>query len=196
MTKHEVELPNPEELEEAKSKSFTRRTALITAVFAVFLAVVSLGGNHATKEVSLSQQQASDQWAFYQSKSMREHLYRIEKMRLESELLEKGTGLTPEARQHKDALLEKVTKESERYADEKKEIEEKAKELESERDRYRVRDPYFDFGEVLLQIAIVLASMSILTGARPIFYTAMAAAGLGLALGLNGFFLFFKLPFL
>jgi hypothetical protein len=196
MSKHEVELPNPEELEESKEKSFTRRTALVTAVFAVFLAVVSLGGNNATKEVSLSQQQASDQWSFYQSKAMREHLYRIEKMRLESELLEKGPGLTAEARSHKEALLEKVTTESDRYAEEKKEIEEKARELEKERDRYRARDPYFDFGEVLLQIAIVLASMSILTGARAIFFTALGSAVLGLGLGLNGFFLFFRLPFL
>jgi hypothetical protein len=196
MSQHEVELPNPEELEEHKEKSFTRRTALVTAVFAVFLAVVSLGGNNAAKEVSLSQQQASDQWSFYQSKSMREHLYRIEKMRLESELLEKGPGLTAEARTHKEALLEKVSNESERYADEKKEIEEKARELEKERDRYRTRDPYFDFGEVLLQIAIVLASMSILTGARTIFFTALGSAVLGLVLGLNGFFLVFRLPFL
>jgi hypothetical protein len=196
MTKHEVELPNPEELEEVKEKSFTRRTALTTAVFAVFLAVVSLGGNNAAKEMSLSQQQASDQWAFYQSKATREHMYRLVKMLLEADAAEKGSSLSGEARQHKEALLEKVTKESDRYGEEKKEIEEKAKELEHERDKYRHRDPYFDFGEVLLQISIVLASMSILTGARPIFYTAMIAAALGVALGLNGFFLVVHLPFL
>jgi hypothetical protein len=40
------------------------------------LPLTSLGGNNATKEMLLSQQQASDQWAFYQSKALREHLYK------------------------------------------------------------------------------------------------------------------------
>ncbi len=192
----EVELPNAEELEELREKAFTRRTALLTAVYAVFLAVVSLGGNNAAKEMSLSQQQASDQWAFYQAKSMREQLYHIESLRLEDELLERGKVLAGEALAHKQQLQQTARHEAERYASEKKEIEEKARELEQERDRYRARDPYFDLGEVLLQIAIVLASMSILTHARPIFHASLVAALLGLALGLNGFFQVVHLPVL
>ena len=192
----EVELPNPEELEELREKAFTRRTALLTAVYAVFLAVVSLGGNNAAKEMSLSQQQASDQWAFYQAKSMRELMYHIERLRLEDELAGSGGALAEAARAHKTQFLQTVTAGETRYAGEKKEIEDKARELERERDRYRGRDPYFDFGEVLLQIAIVLASMSILTRARTVFHASLVAAVLGLLLGLNGFFLLFRLPFL
>lgn len=45
----EVELPRPEELEEIKAKQFSRRVALCTAIFAVVLAVASLGGNNAMK---------------------------------------------------------------------------------------------------------------------------------------------------
>ncbi len=187
----EVELPDAEELEELRDKAFTRRTALLTAVFAVFLAIVSLGGNNATKEMSLSQQQASDQWAFYQAKSEREQLYHLERLRLEDELAG-GTTVT----EHRKQFLQHVGAEETRYASEKKEIEDKARELEHERDRYLARDPYFDFGEVLLQIAIVLASMSILTRARPVFHAALAAAILGVLLGLNGFLLLFRLPFL
>ncbi len=191
----EVELPNPEELEELRDKAFTRRTALLTAVYAVFLAIVSLGGNNAAKEMSLSQQQASDQWAFYQAKSMREQMYHIERLRLQDELLTPA-GFQQASLGHKRQLLQEVTSEETRYAGEKKEIEEKARELEKERDRYRGRDPYFDFGEVLLQIAIVLASMSILTRARPVFHASLVAAILGLVLGLNGFVLLVRLPFL
>jgi hypothetical protein len=192
----EVELPNPEELEEIREKSFTRRTALVTALYAVCLAIVSLGGNNATKEMSLAQQQASDQWAFFQAKSMREQLYRIERMRLEDDLAERGGSLAAPAREHKDQFLAKVAGEESRYEAEKKEIEEKAHELEHERDMHRAKDPYFDFGEVLLQIAIVLASMSILTRSRPIFHASVLAALAGLVLGLNGFLLLFRLPFL
>jgi hypothetical protein len=44
----EVELPNAEELEEMRGKTFTKYVALVTAVFAVLLAITSLGGNKAT----------------------------------------------------------------------------------------------------------------------------------------------------
>jgi len=61
----EVELPNPEELEERRDKSFSRRIALVTAVYAVVLAIASLGGNNAMKEMLLAQQEASNQWSYY-----------------------------------------------------------------------------------------------------------------------------------
>ena len=86
----ELELPNLEELEEIKAKTLTRRIALTTAIFAVLLAITSLGGNNAMKEMLLSQQQASDQWAFYQSKALREHLYKTNGLRIEMDLLERG----------------------------------------------------------------------------------------------------------
>lgn len=50
----EVELPNPEELEEKAERSFSRRVALVTAVYAVVLAIASLGGNNAMKEMLLA----------------------------------------------------------------------------------------------------------------------------------------------
>ena len=76
----EVELPNPKELQEVKEKHFERRVGLTTAIFAVVLAIASLGGNNAMKEMLLAQQQASDQWAFYQAKVIREHQYRGQKL--------------------------------------------------------------------------------------------------------------------
>jgi len=191
----EIELPNPEELEEMREKSFTRRTALVTALYAVCLAVVSLGGNNAAKEMSLAQAQASDQWAFYQAKAMREQLFRIERMRLESDLAPGGALAAPD-RERRSKFLETVSGEEKRYEAEKRAIEEKARDLERERDASRARDPYFDIGEVLLQIGIVLASMSILTRARLIFHASVAAALAGVTLGLNGFLLLFRLPFL
>jgi hypothetical protein len=61
----EVELPKPEEMEEVMSHKFTRRVALTTAIFAAILAISSLGGSKAMKEMILFQEQASDQWAYY-----------------------------------------------------------------------------------------------------------------------------------
>jgi hypothetical protein len=192
----EVELPNAEELEEIKSKAFTKRVALTTAIFAVVLAITSLGGNHAMKEMLLAQQQSSDQWSFYQAKVLREHLYRNQKSRLEIDLIERGSGMKPEVKDRVEGLLKKTAEEEARYNAEKKEIEKEARELEHERDVNRNKDPYFDYGEVLLQIAIVMASISILSGSRPVYYFAIISACLGALSSLNGFLMIFRIPFL
>lgn len=192
----EVELPNAEELEEMKGKAFTKRVALTTAIFAVMLAITSLGGNNAMKEMLLAQQQSSDQWSFYQAKVLREHLYRGQKVRLEIDLIERGSAMKPEVKGRVEAVLKKMGEEEARYNAEKREIEQEAKKLEHERDVNRDKDPYFDYGEVLLQIAIVMASVSILSGSRPVFYFAIVSACLGALSSLNGFFLIFRIPFL
>lgn len=192
----EVELPNPEEMEEIKEKAFTRKVAMTTAVYAVVLAITSLGGNNAMKEMLLAQQQASDQWAYYQAKVIREHLYRIEKMRLEAGLLERGEGFSQEAREHYEKLRDRMEKEENRYNSEKKEIEREARNLEQERDRNRDKDPYFDYAEVLLQIAIVMATVAILASSAPMYLFSMVLATVGGVLSLNGFTLLVKIPFL
>jgi uncharacterized protein DUF4337 len=191
----EVELPNIEELEEEKKKNFTRRSALITAIFAVILAITSLGGNNAMKEMLLAQQQASDQWGFYQAKVIREHLYRGEKLRLEADLLERGTLMRPEAKKRIESMVRQMADEEARFGAEKKAIEEEAKKLEHERDLNRNKNPYFDYAEVLLQIAIVMASIAILSGSRPIFYFAILGASLGTLFSINGYLLIFRIPF-
>ncbi len=191
----EIELPQPEELEEIKVHAFTRRVALTTAIFAVILAISSLGGNNAMKEMILAQQQSSNQWAYYQAKAGREHFYRGQKMRLELDLLEKET-LKPEIRQRYETLLKQMASQEERYAKERLEIEQTARKLEHERDVASSKDPYFDFSEVLLQIAIVMSTVAILSQSRAIYGVSLVAATLGTLLGLNGYFLFCHLPFL
>jgi hypothetical protein len=191
----EVELPNPVELKELKEQTFTRRVALVTAVFAVALAITSLGGSNAMKEMLLAQQQSSDQWAFYQAKVIREHLYRSEKLRLELDLLAAGDSQKLEVRQQMEEMLKKLSAEEERYRNEKKEIEQAAKTLEHERDVNRAKDPYFDYAEVLLQIAIVLASISIIASSPRMFFFALGIAILGTLLCINGFLLLVSIPF-
>jgi hypothetical protein len=192
----DIELPAAEELEEIKMTGFTKRVALVTAIFAVMLAITSLGGSNAMKEMLLAQQQASDQWAFYQAKVVREHLYRSQKVQLELLLQERGDNLKPEVREKWLAALKKIAEDEQRYAQEKKDIEKEAKQLEQERDLNRSKDPYFDYAEVLLQIAIVMSSIAILASSRSVFVFACVAATLGALLSLNGFFLLVKIPFL
>ena len=126
---------------------------------------------------------------------IREHQYRAQKMRLEAELAERGPALRSEARQRYEELLKKFAEEEKRYNAEKKDIEKDAKKLEHERDWNRDKDPYFDYAEVLLQIAIVMASVSILSTSRPMFFFSLVLAVGGALLTVNGFTLLFRVPF-
>ena len=189
----EVELPNPEELEERRDKTFSRRVALVTAVYAVVLAVASLGGNNAMKEMLIAQQEASNQWAYYQSKVIREHLYRGQKMRLEADLADRAPAA---ARDKHEALLKKLDEEEKRYNAEKKDIEKEAKRLEHHRDYQRARDPNFEYAEIFLQIAIVTASVAILAESRAMFVFSLVAAIAGALLTVNGFAFNVHLPFM
>jgi hypothetical protein len=190
----EVELPNVKELEEARDKAFTRRVALATAAYAVSLAIASLGGSNAMKEMLLSQQEASNQWAFYQGKVIREHLNRGNKLMLETQLAEPST-LKGAEREKFTALAKKFADEETRMNADKKEIEPKAKAAEALRDRNQKKDPYFDYAEVLLQIAIVTASISILSTSRPMFWFSLVLAIGGTLLSANGFTLLVHVPF-
>ena len=190
----EVELPKPDELHEHAANSFSRRVALVTAIYAVVLAIAALGGNHAMKEMLLAQQEASNQWAYYQSKVIREHLNRGNKMMLEAQLAE-PSALKGAERAKFEALAQKFADEEKRMNVDKKEIEPKAKAAEVERDRNQAKDPYFDYAEVLLQISIVCASIAILSASRPMFWFSSALAILGTLLTINGFTLLVRLPF-
>jgi hypothetical protein len=188
-----MEAPELPEVE-ASDKAFTRRVALTTAIYAVILAIASLGGNNAMKELLLAQQQASDQWAFYQAKAIREHQYRLQKLRLELELAERGPTMEPEVHQRYQELLRKTTQEEERYGAEKADIEAAARKLEHERDISQQRDPNFDYAGVLLQIAIVTATVSILATSWALYVFSFLFASLGTLLMLNGYLLL--VPFL
>lgn len=191
----EVGLPDPAELEEQGDKAFSRRVALLTAVYAVVLAIASLGGNNAMKEMLLSQQEASNQWSYYQAKVVREHLNRGNKLVVEAQLAA-PSALGGAEREKYEALLKKFSDEEKRMNVDKKEIEPRARAAEAHRDLNQARDPYFDYAEVLLQIAIVCSSVSILAASRPMLWFSTVLAVLGTVATVNGFLLLFRLPIL
>jgi hypothetical protein len=92
--------------------------------------------------------------------------------------------------------IQKVSAEEARLSKDKQEILVEAKKQEHERDVNRAKDPYFDFGEALLQIAIVMSSVAIIANSRPVFIFSIGASVLGSLITLNGFLLLFRVPFL
>ncbi len=176
-------------------RRFERRVALATAIIAVAMAFSSLGGSNSTKEMLLAQQQASDQWAFYQAKVIREHLYRTQAEQAKVALVAQGKTLAPEARKALDEMQAKFEAEAARYAKEKKEIEPEAKRLEALRDVAAARDQNFDYAGVLFQIAIVLGSITILSESRRVLVFCLIFGAAAALLAANGFLLLVKLPF-
>ena len=193
-----AEVPSPHELhelEEHRDKTFSRRVALTTAVYAVALAIAALGGKYAMKEMLLAQQQSSDQWAYYQAKVVREHLNRANKLLVETQLAE-PSPLKGVEREKFLSLATRYGDEEKRMNADKKDIEKQARKLEHERDVHRDRDPYFDFAEVFLQIAIVCSSVAILSGSRAMFWFSLGLAIVGVSLTANGFTLLVRLPYM
>jgi hypothetical protein len=180
----EVEIPNPEHAHHTAADPFAMRVALVVAGYAVLLALATYLLHRAEHDLLLAQQQMTNEWNHYQAKAIREALFGVEADKLEMELLR--PELSAEAKARGEALLSKIKAKVAGYQPDKKDIQDKAHALEEKLERMEHRSPYFGFAEVLLQIAIVLASVSILSKSRPVFWGSVGAAGLAVLLLLNG----------
>jgi len=149
------------------------------AVLAVVLAAVTLLGHRAHTEELLLQNKTTDQWAYYQAKSIRQHSYELF-LDLLSVSAVKDASLA-------EGIKEKYTQEVERYKEELKEIETEAHALEAEIAHEQRRADRFDLGEVCLEAAIVIASLTLLTKRREFWLLGILAGAVGLAIALTGF---------
>jgi len=158
-----------EELQENAEKAkepFDRKVALTMAVIAAVMALVSVAGQVLTTEELLNQQKASDQWSYYQAKDIR---------RYESDIardLMAAVSAGP-------AAVNKYAANMERYDKERGEIQTEAKKLEDESHVHGAQALRAHVGEVFLEIAIVLASLAILTKRRLMWYVSMLSAVVG-----------------
>ncbi len=187
------------------SRDRERWTGVYIGVLAVLLAVCAMGGGNAAKDATLKNIEAANTWAFFQAKNMRRHVLRVAADDLQLRLVS-DPGLTPEGRAAIEAKIAEykkqddiLTSDPDREPDKREGLDqlwEKGKALEIERDVAMRQDPYFDYGEALLQIAIVLASISIITRGSFLLAGSAALGALGALMTVNGFTLAFTLPWL
>jgi hypothetical protein len=149
------------------------------ALLAVLVAVVSLLGHRVHTDELLLQSKATDQWAYFQAKNIRRHSYETF-LDLLSVTASKDPQLIAK-------LTEKYRGEVERYRDEQKEIEAEAHHLVQEVDLARREGNRFDLGEVLLEAALVICSITLLTSRRIFWMTGVILGIAGVALALTGF---------
>ncbi|MBU5638919.1 DUF4337 domain-containing protein [Geomonas sp. Red69] len=172
---------------EEKKEPWLNYLALTTVILAVCATLATFkGGGFSTRSV-LAQSQASDQWAFYQAKSIKQSLAEMEQGQLERELLRTGdrqVGAAMEARAQ--ALKAKIAK----YDQEKAKIQDEAKKLEKERDEAQRHGRPFGLAVIFLQIAILLSSIAALLKKKAVWVAGVAVGICGLVQFANGFMLF------
>jgi len=176
---------------EDKKEPWLNYLALTTVIFAVCATLSTLkGGGFSTRAV-MSQSQASDQWAYYQAKSIKGYVYELQKEKLELDL-KANKGLTRTLAADYEKRIGAYQEKFERYEKEKEEIKKKAADLEKQRDDSQQHSGAFGLAAMFLQIAILLSSIAALMKKKLFWFIGMGAGCFGLLYFFNGFFLFMK----
>jgi hypothetical protein len=191
--------------EQQEEQRFNRGAALLIALMAAILAIGGLGGGNATDDMIISNIRASDSWAFYQAKNIRQTVHQLALDNLRERLDGASPAERPALERRIAAYEDKIARyESEPdpqapddllRGDGKRQLGAQAKAFEAARDRAAQQDDNFDLAEVALQLALVLGSVAILATSRPILIASGVLGAVGALLTLNGFLLLAPLPF-
>lgn len=173
---------------EEKREQWLNYLALTTVLIAVCATLSTFKtGGYSTRSV-LAQSQASDQWAYYQAKSIKGYLYELQKEKLELEIMAQRLP-EPVLKEYKSKVSAYDAKLA-KYKSEKEEIERTARELEKKRDEAQRHSQSFGVAVIFLQIAILLSSISALMKKKLLWIFGLVVAVVGLIYFINGFLLF------
>jgi hypothetical protein len=176
---------------EEKKEPWLNWLALTTVILAVCATLSTFkGGGYSTRSV-MSQTQASDQWAYFQAKSIKGYVYEMQKDKLELELQAAGGTLPAGAAAAYRQKIEEYSKKIAKYEGEKAEIQKEAKKFEEIRNDAQKHGQIFGIAVIYLQIAILLSSIAALIKKKPLWLLGMAIGLAGIVYFANGFLLFF-----
>jgi hypothetical protein len=163
------------ELKERAEAAAERRglapVSLTMAVVAVLVATVSLMGHRAHTEEILLQNKVTDTWAYYQAKNLR---------RNNLQALNDVLGAIESKNEKAEQVSKRFEADIEKYGDEQKEIQKEGHDLEAELRHETGRANRFDLGEVFLEIALVVTSITLLTGRKLYWVLGMIFAVAGI----------------
>lgn len=167
-----------EQLKEGAEKRLTH-VSLIIAILAVLVAMVTVLGHRTHTRAVLEQTRAADQWNEYQARKLR-----VQQTQSENTLLSLQPSVDATATQTRIATNKAQATKWQAELDQDRE---KAHELETEVDHAEREAARFDLGEALLQIAIVLASITLLTRHQRYVITALLLGVVGLLIAGSAF---------
>lgn len=174
-----VELP--EAHAEHSEHPLTVPVSVTMSILAVLVAGATLLGHRAHTEELLLQSQATDKWSYFQAKNIRFH-----EIQSVVDLLD---SLAPQTSDKVKTAREKYAKELQRYEDDKSDIGEEARRVEEERDVITRDADRFDGGEALLEVGLVICSLTLLTKRRFFWLAGMLIGGAGVIVAITGFLL-------
>jgi hypothetical protein len=177
-------------MSDEKKEPWLNYLALSTVILAVCATLSTFrGGSYSTRSV-LSQAKASDEWAYYQAKSIKENLYALQREKVQLELATLAPNASTATADVYREAIKNYDKKTEKYATEKAEIERSAKEFEQQRDDALKHGQPFGLAVILLQIAILISSISALIKKKLLWYLALPVGLVGIVFFANGFLLF------
>jgi hypothetical protein len=154
-----------------------KNISLGISILAVLVAMVTVLGHRSHTEAVLMQSRAGDQWNEYQAKKIR-----MDNLSVDVDLLALQPSSDPAAVAAKtkeyNAHIEKWKKDLE-------EEQEKARDFEKEVTHAEAQAAHFDLGEALLQISVVLCSVTLFTRKRAYFLLGLALGGAGILVALS-----------
>lgn len=179
----------------------SRFISVYVGVLAVILAICAMAGGNASKDAVRANIAASNTWAFFQARNIRINVVETSANDLELMLLAQPNLPEPvqaKIRKHiagyrADIARWRSNPEAQDGTDQLFPL---ARKLEAERDVALRQDPYFDYAQALLQIAIVLASIAIIAGGNGLLYVSGFLGIAGTLLLINGMTLLVKVPFI
>jgi len=159
------------EANEEGGESLTR-ISLAISILAVLVAMVTVLGHRSHTEAILMQSRVADQWNLYQAKKIR-----MDSLSVTVDLL----PLQPFANSAAAiAKLQEYKAHIQKWKGELTEEQEKAHEYEHEVHLAERRAGHYDLGEALLQIAVVLSSITLFTRRRSYFFLGLTIGAVGL----------------
>lgn len=177
---------------EEKKEKWLNYLALSTVIFAVCATLSTFkGGGYSTRSV-LSQSQASDQWAYFQSKSIKGYLYELQKEKFEIELKSQKANTFRSLSEDYQKKIDTYSQKIKKYEEEKSRIEQEAKKLEGIRDEAQKHAQAFGMAVIFLQITILLSSIAALMKKKIVWILGLVLGVFGMVYFANGFFLFIK----
>jgi hypothetical protein len=168
-----------------------KRIALLIAILALFLALVGTGAKSSQTEVITHNVEASNLWAFFQARTIRQTAVRTAAEQAE---VQKATTADPAVRAAIEAQQKEWRDTAARWESEpstgegRKELTERAQHAEAERDLSMAKYHFYEYSAALFEIAIVIASASIVTSVPILALLSILLGVGGLGMGAIGFF--------
>lgn len=170
-----------EHAEHGSHESALRPVAFTMSVLAVLVAITTVLGHRTHTEAVLDQNKATDQWNLYQAKKIRSN-----NTALIQDLL---SVVDVNDKQNAEKIAKAYADHQSKWTADLKDEQEKAEALEKKVEQAEARANRFDLGEALLEIGLVVTSVTLLTRSRLYWYFGIVFALAGIASSLSVFLL-------